>query len=120
MSATWAGSQHLVFTPKKLSGISAISKTISADISMPQKIFPLLSFYKSLVFIYFSCIMIVLVIQVLKTVSHSRIAFTLMVLEVLTSTHNLCFSAEIRKIMHTPITPSFTISKVGFKVVKNI
>ena len=28
---------------------------------------------------------------------------------VLTSTHNLCFRAEIRKIMHTPINPSFTI-----------
>ena len=28
---------------------------------------------------------------------------------VLTSTHNLCFSAEIRKIMYTPDNPSFTI-----------
>ena len=28
---------------------------------------------------------------------------------VLTSTHNLCFWAEIRKIMYTPVNPSFTI-----------
>ena len=28
---------------------------------------------------------------------------------VLTSTHNLCFWAEIRKIMYTPVDPSFTI-----------
>ena len=28
---------------------------------------------------------------------------------VLTSTHNLCFSAEIRKIMYIPVNPSFTI-----------
>ena len=28
---------------------------------------------------------------------------------VLTSTHNLCFCAEIRKIMYTQVNPSFTI-----------
>ena len=28
---------------------------------------------------------------------------------VLTSTYNLCFRAEIRKIMYTPANPSFTI-----------
>ena len=28
---------------------------------------------------------------------------------VLTSTHNLCFWAEIRKVMYTPVNPSFTI-----------
>ena len=28
---------------------------------------------------------------------------------VLTSTHNLCFRAEIRKIMYTPVKPSFTV-----------
>ena len=28
---------------------------------------------------------------------------------VLTSTHNLCFNAKIRKIMYTPVNPSFTI-----------
>ena len=28
---------------------------------------------------------------------------------VLTSTHNLCFWAEITKIMYTPVNPSFTI-----------
>ena len=28
---------------------------------------------------------------------------------VLTSTHNLCFRAKIRKIMYTPVNPSFTI-----------
>ena len=28
---------------------------------------------------------------------------------VLTSTHNICFWAEIRKIMYTPVNPSFTI-----------
>ena len=28
---------------------------------------------------------------------------------VLTSTHNLCFWAEIRKIIHTPVNPSLTI-----------
>ena len=28
---------------------------------------------------------------------------------VLTSTHKLCFGAEIRKIMYTPVNPSFTI-----------
>ena len=27
----------------------------------------------------------------------------------LTSTHNLCFWAKIRKIMYTPVNPSFTI-----------
>ena len=27
----------------------------------------------------------------------------------LTSTHNLCFGAKIRKIMYTPVNPSFTI-----------
>ena len=30
-------------------------------------------------------------------------------LEPLTSIHNLCFWAEIRKIMYTPVNPSFTI-----------
>ena len=28
---------------------------------------------------------------------------------VLTSTHNICFWAEIRKIVYTPVNPSFTI-----------
>ena len=28
---------------------------------------------------------------------------------VLMSTHNLCFWAEIRKLMYTPLNPSFTI-----------
>ena len=28
---------------------------------------------------------------------------------VLTSTHNLCFWAEIRKIIYTPVNPSFTL-----------
>ena len=28
---------------------------------------------------------------------------------VLTSTHDLCFRAKIRKIMYTPVNPSFTI-----------
>ena len=28
---------------------------------------------------------------------------------VLTSTHNLCFWAEIRKITYTPVNPSFTV-----------
>ena len=28
---------------------------------------------------------------------------------VLTSTHNLCFRAEIKKIMYAPVDPSFTI-----------
>ena len=35
------------------------------------------------------------------------------------STHNLCFSAEIRKIMNTPVNPFYYI-KVGFKGVKII
>ena len=34
---------------------------------------------------------------------------------VLTSTHNLCFWAEIRKIMYTPVNPSFTIQKWGLR-----
>ena len=34
---------------------------------------------------------------------------------VLTSTHNLCFWAEIRKIMYTPVNPSFSIWKWGLK-----
>ena len=29
--------------------------------------------------------------------------------------HNLCFWAEIRKIMYTPVNPSFTIQKWGFR-----
>ena len=37
-------------------------KNISADISIHKNIFLLLSFYKSLVFTYFTCITIVLVI----------------------------------------------------------
>ena len=28
---------------------------------------------------------------------------------VLTSTHNICFRAKIKKIMYTPVNPSFTI-----------
>ena len=32
-----------------------------------------------------------------------------------TSTHNLCFWAEIRKIMHIPVNPSFTILKWCFR-----
>ena len=28
---------------------------------------------------------------------------------VLTSTHNICFRAEIRKIVYSPVNPSFTI-----------
>ena len=35
----------------------------------------------------------------------------------LTSTHNLCFRVKIRKIMYTPVNPSFTIINVGFKGV---
>ena len=34
---------------------------------------------------------------------------------VLTSTHNLCFWAEIRKIMYTPVNHSFTIEKWGLR-----
>ena len=37
---------------------------------------------------------------------------------VLTSTHNLCFRAEIRKIMYTPVKPSFTILKWGLRESK--
>ena len=33
---------------------------------------------------------------------------------VLTSTHNLCFGAKIRKI-YTPVNPSFTIQKWGVR-----
>ena len=36
------------------------------------------------------------------------------------STHNLCFRAEIRKIMYTPVNPIFFYIKVGFKGVKII
>ena len=32
---------------------------------------------------------------------------------ILTSTHNLCFWAEIRKIMYTSVNPSFTVQKWG-------
>ena len=35
----------------------------------------------------------------------------------LTNTHKLCFRAKIRKIMHTPVNPSFTIQKMGCKGV---
>ena len=38
----------------------------------------------------------------------------------LTSTHNLCFWAEIRKIIYTPVNPQFYYVKVGFKGVKII
>ena len=31
------------------------------------------------------------------------------------STHNLCFRAKIRKIMFTPVNPSFTIQKRGLR-----
>ena len=34
---------------------------------------------------------------------------------VLTSTHNLCFWAEIRKLMYTPVNPSFTVLKWGLR-----
>ena len=34
---------------------------------------------------------------------------------VLTSIHNLCFIAKIRKIMFTPCKPQFHFLKVGFK-----
>ena len=38
-----------------------------------------------------------------------------------TSTHNLCFWAEIREIMYTSVNPSFTISvKAGFEGIKII
>ena len=37
---------------------------------------------------------------------------------VLTSTHNLCFWTEIRKIMYTPVNPSFTIQKWGLRESK--
>ena len=36
------------------------------------------------------------------------------------STHNLWFLAEIRKIMYTPVNPSFYYIKVGFKGVNII
>ena len=39
---------------------------------------------------------------------------------VLTSTHNLWFWAEIRKIMYTPVKPQFYYINVGFKGVKII
>ena len=32
-------------------------------------------------------------------------------LAVLMSTHNLCFFSKIRKIMYTPVNPSFTIKR---------
>ena len=32
-----------------------------------------------------------------------------------TSTHNLCFSAEIRKIMYTPVNPIYIIYKWGLR-----
>ena len=31
------------------------------------------------------------------------------------NTHNLCFLAEIRNIMYTPVNPSFTIQKWGLR-----
>ena len=31
------------------------------------------------------------------------------------STHKLCFRAEIRKIMYTPVNPSFTVKKWGLR-----
>ena len=34
---------------------------------------------------------------------------------VLTGTHNLCFIAEIRKIIYTPANPIFFYIKVGFE-----
>ena len=34
---------------------------------------------------------------------------------VLPSTHNLCFLAEIRKIMYIPVNPSLTVQKWGLK-----
>ena len=37
---------------------------------------------------------------------------------VLTSTHNLCFWAEVRKTMYTPVNPQFYRIKVGFTGVK--
>ena len=36
------------------------------------------------------------------------------------STHNLCFRGEIRKIMYTPVNPSFTIYKWGLRGSKFI
>ena len=39
---------------------------------------------------------------------------------VLTSTHNLCFWAEIKTIMYIPVYSSFTILKFGYKGVKLI
>ena len=38
---------------------------------------------------------------------------------VLTSTQNLCFGAEKRKIMYTPVNPSFSIQKWGLKESKS-
>ena len=35
------------------------------------------------------------------------------------NTHNLCFRAEIRKIMNTPCKPQFYYIKVGFKGGQN-
>ena len=34
------------------------------------------------------------------------------------STHNLIFQAKIRKIMYTPVNPSFTIKKWGLRESK--
>ena len=34
------------------------------------------------------------------------------------SAHNLCFWAEIRKIMYTPVNPSFTMKRWGLRVSK--
>ena len=36
----------------------------------------------------------------------------------LTGTHNLCFIAEIRKIMYTPANPIFVYLKVGFEGIR--
>ena len=43
---------YMVYQPK-ISGILAITKKISADISIPKKYFHLLSFFIKVVFIYF-------------------------------------------------------------------
>ena len=34
---------------------------------------------------------------------------------ILTSTHNLCFRAKLRKILYIPVNPSFTILKWGVR-----
>ena len=99
-------------TPKITRYISHTPKNICRYQHTPKKYSPCFLFIKSVVFIYFSCIVKVIVILVLYTVSKSSPVFTLMALNwCTTEIELLTLNKKQLSVQQKVLTPILTIPK---------